>query len=134
MGHFMTKKAKIALNDVQYVILYVASVKAAVAFYRDTLGMTVTLEAPGWIELDAGRMTLALHASDKPLNAATPGQAEVVFNVADIQGTYDALKLKGVTFPHGLKEVHCTEDSTAYAGAFYDVDHNLLSIYGFVLK
>jgi catechol 2,3-dioxygenase-like lactoylglutathione lyase family enzyme len=130
----MTETSKIALNDVQYVILYVASTEAAVPFYRDTLGMTVTVESPGWIELDAGRVTLALHASEKPLERSTPGQAEVVFNVSDIQGTYDALKRKGVTFPQGLKEVHCTEDSTAYAAPFHDVDHNLLSIYGLVPK
>ena len=72
--------------------------------------------------------------SDEPLETRISGQPEVVFGVQDIRGTYEALKLKGVEFPHGLKEVHCSEVSTAFAGAFYDLDHNLLSIYGFVSK
>jgi catechol 2,3-dioxygenase-like lactoylglutathione lyase family enzyme len=48
---------------VNYVIVLVSGMSRSVAFYRDTLGIPLKFESPGWIEFDTGGATLALHPS-----------------------------------------------------------------------
>lgn len=50
----------------RYVIKFVTDMNKAVKFYRDTLGLQLRFESPGWSEFATGETTLALHpASDK---------------------------------------------------------------------
>ena len=50
----------------RYVIKFVADMNRAVKFYRDTLGLQLKFESPGWSEFVTGETTLALHpASEK---------------------------------------------------------------------
>ncbi|MCB1554329.1 MAG: VOC family protein [Xanthomonadales bacterium] len=64
-----------------YAIRYVADMDAAVAFYRDRLGLPLRYATPHWSEFDTGATTLALH----PASAEHPaGTCQVGFRVADI--------------------------------------------------
>lgn len=47
-----------------YAIVFVSDMARSVAFYRDALGLPLRFESPGWIELDTGGATLALHTAE----------------------------------------------------------------------
>jgi catechol 2,3-dioxygenase-like lactoylglutathione lyase family enzyme len=51
---------------VNYVIVFVSDMNRAVSFYRDTLGMPLRFESPGWTEFATDGAILALHASKGP--------------------------------------------------------------------
>jgi lactoylglutathione lyase len=48
-------------SKVDYVMVNVSDMNRSVAFYRDTLGLSVKFESPGWSEFQTGATTLALH-------------------------------------------------------------------------
>ena len=78
-----------------FVIKFVADMDNAVAFYRDTLGLTLKFQSPFWSEFVTGETTLALHpASDK--NPA--GGCELGFTTPDIDGFYQVKSAAGVVF------------------------------------
>jgi predicted enzyme related to lactoylglutathione lyase len=68
------------------------------AFYRDALGLAETWEAPGWIELDAGGVQVALHRAERrgerPLHAQQP--VACCFDVPDVLAAADTLRARGV--------------------------------------
>ena len=49
--------------ELRYAIRYVADMDKAVAFHRDTLGLTLKFASPFWSEFDTGETVLALLAS-----------------------------------------------------------------------
>jgi len=78
-----------------YVIEFVTDMDRAVKFYRDTMGLPLKFQSPGWSELATGETTLALHpASEK--NGA--GKVEMGFNVPDLTRFYDEMRTQGVKF------------------------------------
>jgi lactoylglutathione lyase len=50
-------------SQVDYVMVNVSEMPRSVAFYRDTLGLRLKFESPGWSEFETGATTLALHAA-----------------------------------------------------------------------
>jgi hypothetical protein len=49
-----------------YAIKFVADMDHAIRFHRDTLGLPLKFQSPGWSEFATGDTTLALHpASEK---------------------------------------------------------------------
>ena len=82
-------------THLKYAIKFVADMDTAVKFYRDTLGLPIKFQSPGWSEFLTGETTLALHpASDK--NPA--GKVELGFTVADVEAFYRDMSMKGVQF------------------------------------
>src|SRR6202022_1179665 len=51
----------IQLKQLDYVIVYVSDMQRSLAFYRDTLGLTLKFTSPGWTEFVTGATTIALH-------------------------------------------------------------------------
>jgi lactoylglutathione lyase len=99
------------LMRLQYAIVYCSDMRRSIAFYRDQLGFPVKRESPEWTELHCGPVTLALHlAKPSPNNpkpgdatqqAADPpasGQAQLSFEVLDLDAFYREKKEKGVEF------------------------------------
>ncbi len=120
----MDKSAK--LGQITYIMLGVRDPARAVAFYRDTLGLSVKLEIPGFAFLDAGGATLAL---SQPLGRASQqivGATEVVFSVDDVRGAYEALRERGVRFTQEPRNV----TGSSWAANFEDPDGHKLSIFG----
>lgn len=78
-----------------YAIHFVADMDRAVAFYRDTLGLTLGFSSPGWSEFATGETTLALHPAspDNP-----PGTTHLGFGTPDVAGFHRALTAKGIAF------------------------------------
>ena len=82
-------------TQLRYAIKFVANMDKAVAFYRDTLGLQLKFQSPGWSEFVTGETTLALHpASDKN----PPGKVELGFTVPDVEAFYRDMSTRGVRF------------------------------------
>ncbi len=78
-----------------YVIKFVADMDRAVSFYRDTLGLTLKFQSPGWSEFATGQTTLALHAADADHPA---GGMRLGFQVPDLQAFYQEMTAKRIQF------------------------------------
>ena len=57
-----------------YAIVSVSDMARSVSFYRDTLGLPLKFESPGWTEFATDGATLALHAADA--SGSGPGTAK----------------------------------------------------------
>jgi lactoylglutathione lyase len=78
-----------------YAIKFVADMDRAIRFHRDTLGLPLKFQSPGWSEFATGETTLALHpASEK--NAA--GKTELGFQVDDLRKFHEEMVAQGLTF------------------------------------
>ena len=132
----MPVKTNVKISSLGYVIVYVKDTKTAVPFYRDTLGIKVKSEEDGWVELDTGATTLALHG-DKELtpNRSTKGQPVPVFNVDDFNATVEELKSAGVKFHKEPVQVcEMGPGKVGMSAEFSDADGNMLSVFGVVTK
>lgn len=103
-----------------YAIKFVSDMEAAVAFYRDTLGMTLLFQSPGWSEFDCGEAKLGLHpASD----ANPPGSVQLGLGTAAIDDFYAAGRSEGVVFTSPPTDVHGTR-----IARFLDMDGAEISV------
>jgi lactoylglutathione lyase len=81
-------------------MITVSDMNRSVAFYRDTLGLSLRFQTPDWSEFDMGSTTLALHGGGV---AAPPsqggeqvaGRASIGFTVENVDKTFEELKAKG---------------------------------------
>ena len=113
------------ITGIANVMLGAADLDRARTFYRDTLGLAVKQEIPGFVFLETGPVTLCLSAAHARL-AEHPGPTEVVLSVGSVRDAYEALREKGVAF---LREpANVTGES--WAANFRDPDGHLLSIFG----
>lgn len=78
-----------------YVIEFVADMDRAVKFYRDTVGLPLAFQSPGWSEFATGDTKLGLHPASENNPA---GKVEMGFNVPDLGKFYDEMRAKGVKF------------------------------------
>lgn len=85
------------------MIKFVADMDRAIAFHRDTLGLTVKFATPFWTELATGDTTLALHPAS-PENPA--GSVQVGFGVDDVDAFYAEKIAQGLTFLQPPKPLH----------------------------
>src|SRR3954452_20903320 len=86
-----------------YAIKYVAEMEAAIAFYRDKLGLQLKFESPFWSEFATGDTVLALHpASDE--NPA--GTVEFGYAVDTLGEFYAGRDQLGVKFTREPREEH----------------------------
>lgn len=89
-----------------YAIKFVDDMDAAVAFYRDQLGLALKFKSPQWTEFSTGETTLALHeaTADKPA-----GSVELGFGVEDVEAFYREKSGAGLTFTQPPAEMHGTK-------------------------
>ena len=103
-----------------YAIKFVSDMDAAVAFYRDTLGLTPTFQSPFWSEFDTGETRLALHpASDD--NPA--GSVQLGLGTTDIDNFYMSGQAEGLVFTSPPTDMH-----GARIARFRDVDGAEISV------
>ncbi|MFI4976391.1 MAG: VOC family protein [Caulobacterales bacterium] len=88
-----------------HAIVFVADMDKALAFYRDTFGLTLRFATPGWSEFETGPVTLALHpASDR--NPA--GRVQLGFTTPELEAVYAARDAVGLTFAAPPVDEHGT--------------------------
>jgi lactoylglutathione lyase len=92
-------------SKVDYVIVNVSDMGRSVAFYRDTLGLRLRFESPGWSEFETGASTLALHPGTRAAGSEasthagpTAGTCSLGFSVPDLNSTYAQLSERGARF------------------------------------
>lgn len=84
------------IGKLSLVMLIVSDMKRSVAFYRDSLGLTVKHESEPWSELSAGTIDIGLHhGGDEPIDPT--GGAVLMFYVDDAGRVIEELRAKGVT-------------------------------------
>lgn len=86
-----------------YVLKYVADMNAAVAFYRDKLGLKLRFESPFWSEFDTGATTLALHHAS-PEHPA--GSCSLGFRTPGLHTAYEARDALGLQFTSPPTPLH----------------------------
>ena len=89
--------------ELKYIIANVSDLPAAVAFWRDTVGLKLKFQTPEWAEFDTGATRLALQPATPHAPAGTwqPG-----LRVADLAATRAALGAKGVDLGAAPHEEH----------------------------
>jgi lactoylglutathione lyase len=90
-------------QKIDYIMVNVTDMTRSVAFYRDTLGLPLKFESPGWSEFETGASTLALHAVSSRGAADGGGEPKggtctLGFSVSDLDATYSQLKDRGARF------------------------------------
>src|SRR5262249_48579462 len=90
-------------TQIDYTIIMVSDMQRSVEFYRDTLGIPLKFQSPGWTEFQTGPTTLALHGGAVKQEISgdrskTAGTCSIGFNVKDIERTYAELRAKGAYF------------------------------------
>jgi lactoylglutathione lyase len=90
---------------VDYVMVNVSDMHRSVVFYRDTLGLRLKFESPGWSEFETGTTTLALHPGTPAAASGTAvgsgpvaGTCSLGFSVPDLNRTYAELCGRGARF------------------------------------
>jgi predicted enzyme related to lactoylglutathione lyase len=119
---------KLSIESLGYIIQFVPDMKAAIAFYRDTLGMKLKVEDEHWTEFETKEGVIyALH----PCEQHVPTQ--VTFGVSDIAATREALLAAGVQADE--PKVVCEFDGkVGLSVEFKDPAGNALSVFGIVAK
>jgi len=114
------------LRDVQTVVLGVAALPPAIAFYRDVLGLSLRAQFEGFAFLEAGGITLTLSEGLQRAMGPASGAVEVVFSVADVSLAHAPLSARGVRF----RQEPRVADGKNWVASFSDPDGHLLSIFG----
>ena len=88
-----------------YAIKFVDDMDRAVAFYRDTFGLTLRFATPFWSEFDTGPVTLALH----PASERNPaGATQLGLRTPDLPGVFEGRESAGLTFTQPPVDQHGT--------------------------
>jgi methylmalonyl-CoA/ethylmalonyl-CoA epimerase len=116
----------VSLSRIRQIALVVHDLPAAVAFYRDTLGMKFLFEVPGPLAFfDCSGTWLMLSPPEGEFNQ--PGSC-LYFEVDDIQGAHRTLTERGVQFidaPHKIADMGTYE---LWMSFFRDLDRNPLAL------
>jgi predicted enzyme related to lactoylglutathione lyase len=110
------------VNNAHY---WTKDMDAAIAFYREVLGLDLRMRAgEDWAELDCGGATVALHGTREG-HAPPQAGATVVFEVDDLDAASRALRGRGVAFEGEVSEV----PGYGRFASFRDPDGNLMQIF-----
>ena len=116
----------VGLSRIRQIALVVRDVSAAIAFYRDRLGMRFLFQpTPGLAFFDCDGIWLMLSTPEKEFDR--PGSV-IYFEVPDIDASYRTLRERGVEFidaPHLIADMGSYELWMAF---FRDLDGNALAL------
>jgi len=91
------------IQRLDYIIIYVSDMQRSTGFYRDLLGLSLKFSSPSWTEFATGSTTIALHpardAAQSSIKGLSPaGQAQLGFQVDNLNSVYSSLQAQGVEF------------------------------------
>ncbi len=99
------------VTGIANLMITVADMDRAVAFYRDVLGLPVKMQSPGWSEVEIGGTVLGLHPftprtrRDPGVRGIEAGNFTLGLSVRDIRGFRAHLERHGVKVPGDLHEI-----------------------------
>ena len=97
--------SEFAVTQISNIMLGTTKLARSVAFYRDTLGLTLLVETEGFAFFNAGGVTLSLSEAHAKLATPVAGGTEIVFGVADVTAAHSALSTQGVEFTNAPRNV-----------------------------
>ena len=112
------------LGKIGQIAINVADLKAAVSFYRDTLGLNFLFQYPGLAFFNCNGVRLLL---DELAGWQHPSSI-IYYQVDDIQDTYQALFQKGVKFKEKPHLVARMPDHELWMAFFEDPSSNILAL------
>jgi len=114
------------LEDVGQIAMRAKDLARATAFYRDTLGLKLTIEAPGMVFFQVGSLMVML---GPPTNAEFdhPGSL-LYFRTGDLEGAHRTLAGRGVKFRDAPHVVHRAGERELWMAFFEDSEGNLLAL------
>lgn len=112
------------------IILRVSDVAEATSFWSGKVGLDVVFEVPNFTFLNGGNIQLILsHIDDR---VSDESMTEVVLEVDDVRGSYQALSERGVPFEVPLRTVNSDGERELLAAHFRDPDGHYGSLTGWV--
>ena len=113
------------LTKIGQIAVPVTDIEAAIAFYRDKLGMKFLFKAPpGLGFFDCAGVRLMLDA----LAEKNTGCSVIYYLVEDIHASFRTLSEKGITFESDPHLIAKMPDHELWMAFFRDVDRNLLAM------
>ena len=89
-------------TTLKHIMLMVNDMEAASRFYAEGLGLPLRVSTPMWAELDTGKIMLALHATEDPVQPSNT--AILSFYADDIHETIEHLESFGATLEGRVRE------------------------------
>jgi methylmalonyl-CoA/ethylmalonyl-CoA epimerase len=119
--------ASIGIANIGQIAVRVKDLERAVAFYRDTLGLTFLFSAPPKLAFfDCGGVRLMLSPAESP-EFDHPGSV-LYFRVPDIQAAFGRLEQQGVTLRSQPHLVARMPDHELWLADFQDTEDNVLAL------
>lgn len=112
--------AELQLDRIGQLGIMVKDLDAAVAFYRDKLGVKHLFTAPGMAFFDLGGIRLMLGQAGPGYPAAT----FLYYKVDDIHSAFETLKDRGVPVVEDPELAHRTPQMELWLAQFKDMDGN----------
>jgi methylmalonyl-CoA/ethylmalonyl-CoA epimerase len=110
------------VGPIGQIAIPVTNLERAVAFYRDSLGLTFLFQVPNLAFFDCGGVRLML---DVPEDSGERRSSVIYFKVSQLEEAYRMLSSRGVNFegkPHLIARM---PDHELWMAFFRDPDHNL---------
>lgn len=87
-------------TQLSQIIVYVSDMQKSASFYRDLLGLRLVSGSEQWSEFEAGPFHLALHWTNlhddvQGQRVVTAGNAELVFEVENLDSACEEIRHKG---------------------------------------
>jgi len=114
------------ISGITAVMLGVRDMPAALAFYRDKLGLAVIMQESTLALLQCGAVMLGLSRGHAQAGPHIAGATEVVFRVDNVRAAHCALTAQGISFLSEPRQATPND----WVAHFRDVDGHLLSIFG----
>ena len=114
------------LEGVGQIAMRAGDVARATTFYRDTLGLTLALEAPHLAFFQAGDLLIMLGPAESA-EFDHPGSV-LYFRTPEILVAHAALAGRGVAFRGEPHVVHRTGDRALWMAFFDDSEGNVLAL------
>jgi catechol 2,3-dioxygenase-like lactoylglutathione lyase family enzyme len=114
------------LSKIGVIMLGVIDLEKSRLYYRDRLGLKLTMQFEGFAFFDAGGLALVLTVALAKATGRGAGATEVVFSVEHVRAAYDALRARGVEFFQEPRQI----SGPNWGANFYDPDGHILSIFG----
>jgi len=122
-----------SLDQIGQIFVNVKDLDRAIAFYRDTLGMTYLFQAPpNMAFFDCGGIRLMLGVADRP--EVNHPASIIYYKVNDIERVYETFNARGVEF---LVKPHLVAPMPTYdlwLADFKDSEGNILALMSEVPK
>jgi catechol 2,3-dioxygenase-like lactoylglutathione lyase family enzyme len=117
------------LSEIGQIARNVRDLDAAIAFYRDILGMKFLFQAPpGMAFFDCGGIRLLLGVAEDPEAETSAPTSILYYRVDDIDAAYRTLVARGVEFGRAPELAHKAEGYELWLAFFHDPDRNRLAL------